>query len=96
MRLQGRSLLRRIGYGSMNQLKLMEKILTNRESCKKIVDMSVEDFKAALMQRGIDTENAEDLLRKLKETISGGELNDSDLEIVSGGVLACYLEDKDC
>ena len=82
----------------MNQLKLIEKILTNNEYREKVVDMSIEDFKAALAQQGLNIPDAEELLRKLKETISVGELSDSDLESISGGRVACTCKDEpnDC
>ena len=82
----------------MNQLKLIEKILTNKDYREKVVDMSTEDFTAALAQHGLNIPDAEELLCKLKETISVGELSDSDLESISGGRVACTRQDEtdDC
>ena len=74
----------------------MEKILAHPEYREKVAAMTPDEFKAALSQHGVGIQDAEALLRKIKEVLSGGELGDSDLECVSGGVLACYLEDKDC
>ena len=77
----------------MNQMKLMEKILTNDVYCEKIIHMTLEDFQAALAEHDVSVQNAEALFRKLKDAIAGGELSDEDLAGVAGGALACNYDD---
>lgn len=71
------------------QMKLIEKILTNKEHCEKIAEMSLEEFQAALAQRGLEGNNAEKIYSAVKTSLVGGELDDDDLAMVAGGGL-CF------
>ena len=73
----------------MKQVKLIEKILSNRKYCEKIAEMSLEEFQAALAQRGLEAKNAEKIYSAAKTSAAGGELDDDDLNLVSGG--ACSM-----
>jgi len=73
----------------MKQVKLIEKILSNREYCEKIAEMSLEEFQAALAQRGLEEKNAGKIYSVIKTAVAGGELDEDDLLQVSGG--ACSM-----
>lgn len=80
----------------MSQMKLIEKILANKEYCEKIAEMSLEDFKAALSQRGLDEKNAEKIYSAVKTSLVGGELDDDDLALVAGGAWCSCSYSTDC
>lgn len=70
-------------------MKLIEKILANREYCEKIAAMTLEEFKEALAQRGIEVPDAEKAYRMIKSSLVEGELDDGDLDAVAGGYVIC-------
>ena len=41
----------------MQKVKLIEKILTNKEYCEKIVEMTFEEFEAELARRGVQVKH---------------------------------------
>ena len=73
----------------MSQMKLLEKILANKEYCAKIAEMSLEEFKEALAGRGLEIQNVEKIYSTVKTSLAGGALEDDDLDAVAGG--ACGM-----
>lgn len=73
----------------MSQMKLIEKILSNREYCEKIAAMTVEELKAELASRGVELENIEKFYNTVKLSVAGGELSEDDLDTITGGVGMC-------
>lgn len=76
----------------MSQMKLIEKILSNREYCEKIAAMTLEEFKAALAQRGAELKDVEKAYRIIMVSVAGGELDDEELEAVAGGMAVTMCE----
>ena len=78
-------------------MKLIEKILANREYCEKIAEMTLEEFQAALAARGAEVPDAEKAYRMIKSSLAEGELDDGDLEAISGGFFCGYkCQDTNC
>lgn len=69
----------------MSQLKLIEKILSDKENCEKIAAMTLEEFKEALAQRGLEIKDAERVYSTIRTSVAGGELDEEDLNAVTGG-----------
>ena len=80
----------------MNQTKMIEKILADKEYCAKVAGMSLEEFKAELAQRGLDLAKAEACYKAVKISVAGGALEDDDLEAVAGGVGMCECAPGSC
>ena len=76
----------------MKQVKLIEKILSNREYCEKIAEMSLEEFRAELAERGMELKDAESAYRIIKTTIASGELDEEALTAITGGMAVTMCE----
>ena len=80
----------------MKQTKLIEKILTNKEYCEKIAEMTLEAFAEELKKKGVELPNVEKVYNMIKTSVAGGELSDDDLETVAGGVGMCDCKGALC
>ena len=80
----------------MEQIKLIEKILTNKEYCEKVADLSLEAFREELAKQGIELNNLEKVYNTIKTSVACGELSDEDLEAVAGGVGMCDCKGALC
>lgn len=67
-------------------MEVLQKILSDKELVEKIAQLSLEEFKAELTARNLDTANAEKFYQMIRASqASSGELSDDDLDNVSGG-----------
>ena len=73
-------------------MRLIEKILTNREYCERIAAMTLDEFKAALAQQGLELKDAEKAYRIIMASVAGGDLGDDDLTAVAGGMAVTMCE----
>ena len=80
----------------MKQTKLIEKILTNKEYCEKIAEMTLESFREELTRKGFELNNIEKVYNTIKISVAGGELSDDELETVAGGVGMCDCKGALC
>ena len=80
----------------MKQTKLIEKILTNKEYCEKIAEMTLESFREELTRKGVELNNIEKVYNTIKISVAGGELSDDELETVAGGVGMCDCKGALC
>ena len=76
----------------MQKVKLIEKILTNKEYCEKIIEMTFEEFEAELARLGVQVKDAEMIYNTVKTAAAGGNVADDDLEAVTGGRIACSCD----
>ena len=68
-------------------MKLVEKILSNKEYSEKVAAMTAEEFMHEIGKRGfeLEAEKAVQIYQQVKLSVAGGELDDDQLDVISGG-----------